>query len=297
MSNPAAIRDASLDLTIGITCFNEERNLPLLLDDLRRQHLPSDLRVEFLIVDDASNDHTPIIAQEAARRDTRIRVIRHARRTGGSSAWNTVLEEARGELLIRIDGDVRLLDNNVIAVLIAEHASDLVPTVRSAKILPFPPYTLVQRGTAFIYEYLAAQNAMGHATSATLFCAEFSAPRLFYANFRIPTQINSNDFYLARWCAVHGWPITVSRGARFFVKSSATLTDFRRQQGRCRSFRAPTLALLGTWRKPRLAMLPAMVVTMLRRPIGFIVFLAIHLLCLCERAAPTPIWEPSQSTK
>jgi glycosyltransferase involved in cell wall biosynthesis len=283
-------------LTVGIPCFNEERNLPALFRDLSRQKLPAELSVEFLIVDDGSDDRTAKITREAALRDARVRLVRHAQRSGSTAAWNTVFSEARGDLLVRIDGDVRLSDVDFLAVLLADHARDTVPTVRYAVVLPTPSHTLVQAGAAFIYAYLARQNTMGHGTSATLFCAEVSLPRALYAELRLPENITANDFYLARLCAARGWPIGISR-ARLLVKASATFADFRRQAGRCRGAHEQVLDLLGPWRQPRFAALPAITVTALLRPLGFIVFLALCLLCRNERFVPTVMWESAQSTK
>jgi glycosyltransferase involved in cell wall biosynthesis len=284
-------------LTVGIPCFNEARNLPALFNDLSRQKLPAELSVEFLVVDDASDDRTAEITQEAAVRDARIRLVRHARRSGSTAAWNTVFRQARGDLLVRIDGDVRLPGVDFLAVLLADHAHDTVPTVRYVLVLPTPSRTFVQAGAAFIYAYLACQNRLGHGTSATLFAAEASLPRALYAELHLPENITANDFYLARLCAARGWPIAIARDARLFVKASATFTDFRRQAGRCRGAHEQVLDVLGPWRQPRFTALPAIAVTALCRPLGLIVFLALCLLCRNERLAPAAMWESAQSTK
>jgi glycosyltransferase involved in cell wall biosynthesis len=61
---------------------------------------------EVLIIDDASTDTTPQIADELARADSHIRVIHHAvnRKLGGS--LKTGFTEARGELVLYTDADL-----------------------------------------------------------------------------------------------------------------------------------------------------------------------------------------------
>jgi glycosyltransferase involved in cell wall biosynthesis len=61
---------------------------------------------EILVIDDASTDETPRIADELARDDAHIRVIHHEvnRKLGGS--LKTGFAEARGELVLYTDADL-----------------------------------------------------------------------------------------------------------------------------------------------------------------------------------------------
>lgn len=60
---------------------------------------------ECIIVDDASTDDTPVIAQRAAAADPRIRLIRLERNVGVSAARNRGIAEARGRYLQFLDAD------------------------------------------------------------------------------------------------------------------------------------------------------------------------------------------------
>lgn len=59
---------------------------------------------ECLILDDGSTDATAKIADELARRDSRIRVI-HSRNRGLVASLNTLIAAARGEFIARMDAD------------------------------------------------------------------------------------------------------------------------------------------------------------------------------------------------
>jgi len=60
---------------------------------------------EFLIVDDGSDDATPNIVADYARRDPRIRAFRNSHNEGIVVALNRGLDESRGHYIARMDGD------------------------------------------------------------------------------------------------------------------------------------------------------------------------------------------------
>lgn len=77
---------------------------------------PFDLEV--IIVDDASTDDTPRIADELAARDARVRTIHRERNGGEGPARNSGLDVARGEWLVCLDAD-DLLEPDALATLAA----------------------------------------------------------------------------------------------------------------------------------------------------------------------------------
>lgn len=60
---------------------------------------------EYVIVDDASDDETVSWVQSAAKRDSRIRLVRQAKQGGPFVAANAGFREARGEYIARTDAD------------------------------------------------------------------------------------------------------------------------------------------------------------------------------------------------
>lgn len=60
--------------------------------------------LEIILVDDGSSDNSPLICDELAKKDNRIKVI-HKKNGGLSSARNAGIEIAKGEYLGFIDGD------------------------------------------------------------------------------------------------------------------------------------------------------------------------------------------------
>lgn len=87
---------------------------------------------ELLIVDDASTDSTPQLADAEAARDPRVRVVHHPvnRKLGGS--LKTGFAEARGDLILYSDADLPFdMDELVKACRVMRHyEADIVSTYR-----------------------------------------------------------------------------------------------------------------------------------------------------------------------
>ena len=124
-------------LTIFFPMWNEEEYLHRALgaareacDVLIEQGEIADY--ELLIVDDASTDTTPQLADAEAARDPRVRVVHHPvnRKLGGS--LKTGFAEARGDLILYSDADLPFdMDELVKACRVLRHyEADIVSTYR-----------------------------------------------------------------------------------------------------------------------------------------------------------------------
>ncbi len=87
-------------ISVIVPIYNVETYLPQCLDSLVAQTFPN---VEFLLIDDGSTDDSGKIADKYTV-DKRFRVW-HTSNQGLSSARNLVIEQARGEWLMFVDGD------------------------------------------------------------------------------------------------------------------------------------------------------------------------------------------------
>lgn len=124
-------------LSVFFPMWNEEEYLHRALDAAREacDTLVEQREIgdyELVIVDDASTDATPRLADEEAARDPRVRVVHHPknRKLGGS--LKTGFAEVRGDLILYTDADLPFdMDELIKACRVMRHyEADIVSTYR-----------------------------------------------------------------------------------------------------------------------------------------------------------------------
>lgn len=88
-------------ITVIIPVFRVEAYLCRCVDSVLAQTYKN---TEIILVDDGSDDGCPVICDEYARRDSRVRVI-HQKNAGLSGARNAGIEQAKGAYLSFVDSD------------------------------------------------------------------------------------------------------------------------------------------------------------------------------------------------
>lgn len=91
-----------MKLVINIPCFNEEKTLPLVLDELPKK-IPGIKKIEVQIVDDGSSDNTVGVAEKYG-----CRIIKHKKNLGLGIAFKHGVQEALkngADILVNTDAD------------------------------------------------------------------------------------------------------------------------------------------------------------------------------------------------
>lgn len=92
-------------ISLIIPCFNEEGNIGLLYDQLKKNL--TDFRIEYIFVDDCSWDKTLSIIQNLALIDPDVKYLSFSRNFGHQYAIRAGLECATGDCTITIDADLQ----------------------------------------------------------------------------------------------------------------------------------------------------------------------------------------------
>jgi len=93
--------------SIVVPVYNREHLLRRAVGSCLRQSFAD---FELIIVDDASTDDSANVAQMLAKRDSRIRVLRHERNRGVCPARNTGIAQSTGQWVICLDSDDELVE-------------------------------------------------------------------------------------------------------------------------------------------------------------------------------------------
>jgi len=116
-----------LDLSVVVPLFNEEESVRPLYAAIVKGVEPLGVSFEIVLVDDGSRDGTVRIADEIARADPRVCLVKFRRNYGQTPAMAAGIAEARGEVIVTMDGDLQN-DPADIGELLAkiEEGNDLV---------------------------------------------------------------------------------------------------------------------------------------------------------------------------
>ncbi len=101
-------------VSIVVPFYNVEKYIAQCLDSIIGQTYKN---IEIICVDDCGQDNTAQIVEEYAKKDSRIRVIKHEKNRGLGGARNTGLREATGEYMLFIDSDDWIEKDTVSAVV------------------------------------------------------------------------------------------------------------------------------------------------------------------------------------
>ena len=86
-------------VSVIVPIYNVEKYLERCLYSLVNQSLQE---IEIILIDDGSTDNSPLICDQYAKQDARIKVV-HKQNQGLGMARNTGLELASGEYVVFID--------------------------------------------------------------------------------------------------------------------------------------------------------------------------------------------------
>jgi len=104
--NSVAAIAADISIVIPVHC--EEENIPVLYQRLERVAASlSDIRLEYIFVNDGSRDNSISVLRQLARADSKVKVIDFSRNFGKEVALTAGCQAARTEAVICMDADLQ----------------------------------------------------------------------------------------------------------------------------------------------------------------------------------------------
>lgn len=97
----------TLAISVVVPLYNEARNVQPLTQKIFEAFREEQRPIELILVDDRSTDETWQEILTARRNDSRIRALRHQKRSGQSAALCTGFQASRGDVIATLDGDLQ----------------------------------------------------------------------------------------------------------------------------------------------------------------------------------------------
>ena len=98
-----------MDISIVVPIYNEEENIPALLERLRAvtQQLAAKYDFEFLFTDDGSTDRSAASVADLHASDPRVKLVSFSRNFGYQMALTAGLDHSSGDAVVIMDGDLQ----------------------------------------------------------------------------------------------------------------------------------------------------------------------------------------------
>ena len=97
-------------ISVVVSCYNEEKALPLFYEEMervRKKDFEGIVEFEYIFVNDGSKDNTLKIIKELNQKDPKVRYISFSRNFGKEAAMYAGLEAAEGDYVTLMDADLQ----------------------------------------------------------------------------------------------------------------------------------------------------------------------------------------------
>lgn len=95
-----------MKLSIVVPTYNEEQNVSLLADEVKKA-LKAKYDYELIFVDDGSKDSTRQVLRQLHAKDKNVKVLFHRKNFGQTAAMDTGIKFAKGDVIITMDADLQ----------------------------------------------------------------------------------------------------------------------------------------------------------------------------------------------
>ena len=96
-----------IDLSVIVPCFNEEKNVEILVLKLLDLFNKNIISGEIILIDDGSFDDTYIDIKKLSKQFKNVIGIEHGRNLGITEAWKSGLKNSQGRYVVTIDADLQ----------------------------------------------------------------------------------------------------------------------------------------------------------------------------------------------
>ena len=215
-----------MQISVGIPSYNEGKSLVNLIEKILSAKLPSNMKLLQVIVSDDSNDGTPRMLAKFAGNKI-LKLSHHDARRGVSAAWNEILAESKGDIIVLIDADTIPSDDFLakISSKTIESGAGLV----AANSSPMAPKSFFARPSFFVGLWLQEVRRSFGANRFTVIGRGLAIKREVAKKIVLPTNLLSPDLYMSCRVKELGYEIRYAEDAIIYFRPTTSARDFASQ--------------------------------------------------------------------
>jgi glycosyltransferase involved in cell wall biosynthesis len=286
-------------VSIGIPSYNEESNIKTILESVISSNLNLIYLSEIIISDDSTDDTPHIVKQFMKNHSKKIIFLHNNERRGTANAWNDIIQNATGQIIVMYDADVKPNPNCTLELVnkIKNNVGICASNPR-----PIPGQGIPAQGTIFVSDWLESVRKR-QISEYTVMGRGLSIRSDIAKKITIPGSLIAIDLYIQSKVMEMGYDVVYNPHAIVQFKPAKTFVDFSSQVIRA-SKGHDQLKKLGYEVKKQLALKTAIVEYIrvaLRNPNGAL------STCLCYIMIPfymsrinnvdAALWHTAKSTK
>lgn len=286
-------------VSIGIPSYNEESNIETILETLINSNLHSNFLSEIIIADDSTDDTPHIVNQFMKNHSKKIILLHNNKRRGAANAWNDIVQNATGQIIVLYDADVK--PNLDCTIELVDKIKNNVG-ICASNPRAIPSKGIPAQGTIFVSVWLESVRKR-QLSEYTVMGRGLSIRSDIAKKLIIPETIIAIDLYLQSKVMEMGYDVIFSPNAVVLFKPAMTFADFSSQVIRATKGHGQ-LKKLGFKFKNHLSLRTAIIEFIraaMRNPIGalstLLCYIVIPIYAATMKNLDTVLWRTSHSTK
>jgi dTDP-4-amino-4,6-dideoxygalactose transaminase len=280
-----AYQATKITVTVGISAYNEEKNIQHILRDILNQNQDSWTLKEILVYCDGCSDDTKKKAD--ALHSPLIKAVDDHKRKGKVGRVNQLFNDAKGDIVLIFDADLKLAHNQVISEVVNSFDDEDVQVV-GGNTRPFKPNTFFEKAVYSTFQVFEESRKAMKGGNNIFGCNGgcIAVRNSFAQSINIPNVINEDDFIYFS-CISRGYTFKHAPNAIVYYKLPKTLKDYLKQ-----SFRSDPQAVTlnfsqyfgdlvdQEYHRPLSFYLKTVLKVLTKNPIGVAYIIAIKALCV-----------------